>query len=429
MMYQNIDLYKNVKSYVEAAIQHLQKSDVEAYLFSLQTSRFVFQGRELEVLSEYKECLLTFKKYPEIMCQFNQLTGVGIAASRSVTLETFMLHIPQLLGIHSELLEFNETFYSNDIKFDVIVPLQGPRFSGSIKLEENLEICLVSSKDLRPINDKEITDNAEAQPSVETCWAIRTSYSLPKLLGEDVESQERKTQDDVNNKKRESANELVELVVIVLRLFSYLVCRFSSIYPVTMLHQARSLLYPQKKPFRIRYFPDFTITWGYDENFTKSFPEFWRTFRMKGVSDRKFIEVAAKRFSFAHERYNWEDKIVDLLIAAEALFLCDHDGKSELRYRLSLRAACFLADDQESRKQIFTDFKTAYDLRSKIVHGVGAERDIYRISESEQYGMDGFVSKIQWYICCAICKAIRISNEPHTPKYLVDWDTLIFNAI
>jgi hypothetical protein len=72
-------------------------------------------------------------------------------------------------------------------------------------------------------------------------------------------------------------------------------------------------------------------------------------FGAKGVTDRRFIGIAARRFSFAHERYNWQDKIIDLLIAAEALFFCDQGEKSELTYRLCLRASFFLSNDGKER--------------------------------------------------------------------------------
>jgi hypothetical protein len=442
MNYHNLELHEKVKSYVKAAIQYItEAADLPSSQSEPITSRLIFLRKEFETLPEYQECLLTFKNHPAVFDQFNRLTGIGMAGSCSWPVETFMLHLPQLLGIHNEICEFNEaffeegyskleeTFYSDEISFEVIAPLQGPKFNELIKLEDNLEICLVNVKDLTPIIDNDSIKRKDKVNllDLETCWAIRTSYRLPKILGHNEDDREKRyEQDKENEEKREYTNEIVEQVVIALRLYSYYTDRFSDIYPATILHRARSLLFPQKKTFRIRYFPDFSFTWNYNSEFTKTFQKFWYSFRAKSVIERKFIGVAARRFSFAHERYNSQDKIVDLLIAAEALFLCDQGGIGELRYRLSLRAAFFLTDDSQTRKRIFADFKTAYDLRSKIVHGSEVEKDFFKIKDSEEYGIDGFVKKIQLYICCAIYKAIAIANEPNSPKHLVNWDELVF---
>lgn len=57
----------------------------------------------------------------------------------------------------------------------------------------------------------------------------------------------------------------------------------------------------------------------------------------EGIEKRKFLDVAIRRFGYAHERPRLEDKIIDLIIGAEALFLSDYSKDSyfgEIRYRL-----------------------------------------------------------------------------------------------
>lgn len=63
----------------------------------------------------------------------------------------------------------------------------------------------------------------------------------------------------------------------------------------------------------------------------------------------------------------WESRYMFHWIVIEALFGPD-DGR-EMTYRLSLRAARFLASTQEERKQLFNAVKEAYGWRSKTVHG------------------------------------------------------------
>ena len=51
--------------------------------------------------------------------------------------------------------------------------------------------------------------------------------------------------------------------------------------------------------------------------------------------------------------------------------LLTNDSTSELSYRLSARIASLLGEDDESRKRVFKEMKSFYDLRSKIIHGSG----------------------------------------------------------
>lgn len=79
------------------------------------------------------------------------------------------------------------------------------------------------------------------------------------------------------------------------------------------------------------------------------------------------IQLAVDRVNLAAERSNPDDKIIDLMIAAEALF--GGSGKTEVTYRLRLRAAKYLGKDLQERKTIVGFLKEAYDRRSSIVHG------------------------------------------------------------
>ncbi len=67
-------------------------------------------------------------------------------------------------------------------------------------------------------------------------------------------------------------------------------------------------------------------------------------------------------------RPRFEDRLVDLRTALESLFLSDgEDG--EITYRLSIRAALRLAEDDQTRRQYVKDMKSFYRLASKAVHG------------------------------------------------------------
>ncbi len=63
----------------------------------------------------------------------------------------------------------------------------------------------------------------------------------------------------------------------------------------------------------------------------------------------------------------WQSRYIFHWIVIEAI-LGPEDGR-EITYRLSLRAARFLASTQEERKELFEGVKEGYTWRSKAVHG------------------------------------------------------------
>jgi hypothetical protein len=83
------------------------------------------------------------------------------------------------------------------------------------------------------------------------------------------------------------------------------------------------------------------------------------------ISNEPRLDLAIRRFNQAHERPIPADKLIDLLIAFEALLL---PKTGELALRLSLRVANLLRDIRD-RQQVFSAMKKAYKLRNNVVHG------------------------------------------------------------
>src|SRR5262249_26839800 len=105
-------------------------------------------------------------------------------------------------------------------------------------------------------------------------------------------------------------------------------------------------------------------------NEVEEFKAFWSQFQQDTA--RRAAGNAVRRFSFANDRERDDDKIVDLMIAAESFFLADSGSpqeRGEQRYRCALRAAFFIEVPGYSRREIFKHVRRAYDVRSAIVHG------------------------------------------------------------
>ena len=80
------------------------------------------------------------------------------------------------------------------------------------------------------------------------------------------------------------------------------------------------------------------------------------------------IRIAIARFNRLYARANEEDRIIDAVVALEALYLVGI--KDELKFRMAVRVAAHMGGtDAAERERLFTLASTAYNLRSDLVHG------------------------------------------------------------
>ena len=135
----------------------------------------------------------------------------------------------------------------------------------------------------------------------------------------------------------------------------------------------------------------------------------------KTVAKHRFIDVAIRRLRFAGERSRIEDRFLDLMIGAEALFLVGSKD-SEISYRFSLRVANLVQMEGMSRRQLFLRMREAYKLRSGIVHGNAIEsREVELVNLVEETLRRGIRAVLQ-----------RARQNPNAKSdALVDWDGLI----
>lgn len=436
-MSKNPELRKKVKSYAAAAIK-LVGNEAGSKFPSDDWSRalaipFIFHRNELEKLTEYKKCLAILASDPAMTSHLNALIGTESRRSRLPNAAEFMIRLPHL-AVYQNKIEFNNEYFKREYEafenslydkifdYEVVVPLSGPVFHAPVKLGNELEICRVNPNDLSlPLKSEDLAERIPLYN--EFFWAIRTKYNLPKVLGEketDLGATEK------NEERRNQANEAVEQVLTCLRLMNV-----SNVYPMAIIHRTKSWLFHDVRQYPVKYSLTNQFSMQLDKDFNKTLQKLWKSFQQQAISKHKFIALAAKRFSYAHERHDWEDRIIDLLIAAEAIFLSQTGNQGELKHRLKLHAAKFLATDSKTRKQIFDDMSFAYDLRSNIVHGSHALDGILKkirkkeeIGLGEKYKIEQFIYRIQNYIRTGINRMIFLASENRNQE-LVDWDDLL----
>jgi hypothetical protein len=88
---------------------------------------------------------------------------------------------------------------------------------------------------------------------------------------------------------------------------------------------------------------------------------------MRSARNDRRLALALRRFDSAYSRYEFEDSLIDLWIAFEALLL--PDGQSELSYRAAIRIAVLAGSEPAERRAAFKQARLSYKCRSQVVHG------------------------------------------------------------
>jgi len=95
--------------------------------------------------------------------------------------------------------------------------------------------------------------------------------------------------------------------------------------------------------------------------------------------DMGFCNIAVQRFNYSYQRTNQADRLLDLLIAFEALL---SDDPQAIGYKIALRCVKLLGGPLPQMEDDFNFLKRVYNARSKIVHGTlgdATEEDCDRV--------------------------------------------------
>jgi hypothetical protein len=145
----------------------------------------------------------------------------------------------------------------------------------------------------------------------------------------------------------------------------------------------------------------------------------------------KVLPRAVHRFSIGRKRRTLDDRIVDFVVACEALFLTEGGNAidQELSYRFSLNGSSLLhhASPAVARAQAFQQMKAAYSVRSSLVHG----GDSSRVSKELAKGKFSDVGKLSEFLESSFrgCVVWLASRAPARRPYLQSggWHRLLWS--
>lgn len=177
--------------------------------------------------------------------------------------------------------------------------------------------------------------------------------------------------------------------------------------------------------------PPYAVPCSLDDSESDRFETLWRKLSSGLLKQKRvrFIEAALRRFLFSFDRFQPEDRLVDLLIAGESLFLHDSGDageRGELGFRLAIRAGKFVNHGKYTPLQVFKIMQRAYKIRSVIVHGsTPSKRDL---PDAPNVTFAQFTDAIEEIIRLGIRKALDEAEGDIAgfgkPEY---WEGLLFS--
>ena len=402
-----------IKDSSSASFFHITKIDLGRLFFKNE--------KELLELTSTQEVINQLKKDSLINNHFDQLVGVEGSSQSSFTTQACLHRF--LLPLLDELKELNwneekfekhyglleDAFYTDKIPYRAIAPLEN--FSADfdeIKIMDNLKIIKVQKEELQ-----EIWARGEFSPFVNrhkiwhTEYAIEMIWEAQKVIGSG-------NQKPVGSVVKDEIGD----VLTTLRIFKTGITGFNfietkPIKPSILIAGIESVGGLVTQPYLGE---KYTL----QSDNRRHLVELFRLLKdAKNHTIPNYLLVAIKRFEYAYARLLPEDKLLDFMIAFEAIFL-KRDEQQELSYRLSLRTAYLLAENARERKGIFDFMRRAYKARSEIVHGERAT--------GEGKNKD-FVDKVEFYLRLSITKILkeRQYNVNHN-NFLNTLDELILKG-
>ena len=147
----------------------------------------------------------------------------------------------------------------------------------------------------------------------------------------------------------------------------------------------------------------------------------------KNSGIREKLRVPIDRWVKSKVSIDSVEKIIDLGIALEALYLSNIPEPTELSFRLRLHAAWHLRENEKDRKELMKEFQEIYAWRSSVVHKgklpkkeIGSKNKKKKIPYTEEE-IAAFVQNAQDLCRDSILKIIEKEEFP-------DWQNLVLGG-
>lgn len=331
---------------------------------------------------DYVECI----SKDEILSQhINDVIGIDGIRLRQTPWSYIVFLIREQLFYYKNTLKFNydkfvdsydeleSFFYSDVIKMRAVLKLVN--FNCNVD-----EIKLSKEVNIRKIDERDFTILSFRNPrEIYAEYIIEYMYEEEKLIGTIARV---KPSVDIYEKIRERKTKndnIIQGVLQIFRLFKegYVMSGdyFELQYPPIL--GVASNRPPSYNTEIIRLNP-----YELSDDEIEPFKNLYEELKDNYLYKNNEFSISLRRFNDALNRFRYDDKLIDMVIAFEALLFKGGEN-TELLYRLRLRTSKLLKKEYEERMKIKNRLNEVYRLRSSIVHGETYKLDIDLINECE----------------------------------------------
>lgn len=374
--------------------QTINVPDINGFIFGLSEELINLPQSERLV-----ELILEYEKTPER--KENSIFHIKHNIVLSLLRYYFRINNEELIFNNESVKILYESFlnyYTNkEFKLKSIVLLENFKCDAEIILEENLKIRKISSEEHNELYE-------QSKNQYFGFVHIHNVFNIESVIESVYEIKKGEGQHNGN------MSGLFDKIVSCLRLLKKGYVKFTVIITKNLSwHPFSGMQTGQLNRNSNLIGMDYEIS----ENEIKEIKKLWTTLNQYNFNENKFLDIALKRFNYAYERVENEDKLIDFMISFESLFLKESE-KSELNYKLALRISKFIEGDS---KEIYYDLKKAYNLRSRVVHG--SSKDL-----RNEIGQ--IVDKVENYLRKSIRKFME-QNKPQS-KLIKELDENIIKS-
>lgn len=313
--------------------------------------------------------------------------------------------------------ELEDAFHATEVPMVLIAPLLGLNCGvETVQLSDGVEVVRPTDDELRMCLRLGLISGGTDFPMVHTSaiGAIRLTWDAAKVVGDDPLSEAGSQAALLRERER---GQTVEHVVHALRLY-----KRGKLQPSGSVRFTPSPVAGIGMSFSGGMATSFFIheTYSLRQRDVRPLTKLWEGLRSPGVLSNTSLTGAIRRFGYAGERTRDDDKLIDLSIAAEALFLPQE--QQELAHKLASRAAWFLRPRGAHRMELYRQFKHAYRARGALVHG-DVPRNLH-LADGSNATLATLTAEFEEFAREAILKGIEQARTGRFPARPDDWDEL-----
>jgi hypothetical protein len=250
-------------------------------------------------------------------------------------------------------------FYDDSFPCEAIAPLQGLAINAPVvKFSDDLEISQLTPEEERQVHVIEVVRRYGPRWT-DRHYAVRAKYRLPKVVVQDqseISDQERGAAEE----KQAEVNERIEEVIHTLRVFRQGTVNYGGV-----VHRADN--WPFGGAMNISG-KSLESTYGIylldNDADIDELKGFWNEVQSAKAKGHKFLAVAMRRFSYGCERYRIEDKVIDLMISAEAF----SQASAVVKKGKHITDYVSLSAPVGERSKVRQHIRESYRLRNAIMH-------------------------------------------------------------